>query len=649
MSLSQQPWRQPLSYLAAMALLFGVLWRFQGLGKAPFAVDEYYFARSVENLLRSGFPAFACGGYYMRGVVLQYLTAAGQLSGLAPELAPRLISVFSSLISLPAVFILGSRLHGRLIGTLALTIIALSVWEVEMARFGRMYAPFQAVFLWYMVFFLRYTVDRETRALWPMIALSIFGPLIWEGGVFLTLANLLSIFLQRWPGGVMRNDWRYIACCTFLLGLATWFVTADFRGYVVESWPAGYSMELISAPIDPMVALRLPLTALRSHPWWLATALAPLGASLLALPWIWSHRSQPFAIVGLLAMLITAASHQLLATSAIGLLLMMTRLTTTSDLFGRPAVPFHTAIVLFALTWLAYGLFSVDWAAVDGGSRTRGAAILAYQLLRFPDLIGVVIRPWAKVLPHLGAALLLLTAIALIRAAKDQRVPNYERILLVTSLILLLAASASHPPRHETRYVFFLYPIAVIVSLSSLARLVSAIAHRYRRLAAILTSTIALSGFAVSEDFQPHHLLKIDSPAETFRQNMTQDMQSHLIIRDNYRAIALWLVHHANSNKIVINGVHGLDHYYAGISYFFVDQHDPNFPDWSCRRGTIERWGNYPLLSSVSDLRSTIPPNSRAYLVVFGYNIEQTMLSLAVLQPRVAMSEGHIVVLELQG
>ena len=163
--------RQPLFCLAVIALIAGIYARFKGLGGASFDVDEYYLARSIENVLRTGLPAFSCGGFYTRGVVLQYASAAMQLGGSSAEFAPRFLSACSSILCIPAVYILGCRIRGRVVGLLAVILIALSVWEIEMARFGRMYGPFQAVFLWYLVFFLRYTADRNARALWPKSSL----------------------------------------------------------------------------------------------------------------------------------------------------------------------------------------------------------------------------------------------------------------------------------------------------------------------------------------------------------------------------------------------------------------------------------------------------------------------------------------------
>jgi hypothetical protein len=655
-STSLQGWRQPLSYLAAAALLAGIYARFKGLDSAPLAVDEYYLARSIENVLHTGIPAFNCGGLYMRGVLLQYSAAAMQASGFSAEFAARFISALSGLLCIPAVFILGDRVHGRVVGLLAVIVVALSVWEIEMARFGRMYAPFQAVFLWYLVFFLRYTVDRDARALWPMIVLSIVGPLVWEAGVFLPLANLLSLFLQRWPDRLQPRDWTYLVSCSALLALALtlWFLMSDlignnsFIGYTAESWPLGYDRSMSLVPADPLTTLRLPLIAFSQHLWLIAAAIIPLAATLWALRWIWQLRSQRFLAAGLLVMLTAAVAHQFLAVTVIGLSLLLTRVASWQMLLSRQSAPLQVAVVACGLFWLAFGVVFVDWRGAGADGLARRAAMLTYQFLRFPDFIAVVIRPWARAVPRLGVGLLLGISVAIYRAARYKGTPNYERILLLMFVVLLLAVSASHQPREETRYVFFLYPVAIIVALTTIARAAASLA-RPRAIATGITSAVALGGFALSEDFQPHHLRYIDSPTETFRAGMSAAMQSHLVIREDYRAMSLWLQQHRSGQDIVINGVHGLDDYYSGINYFYVDQRSPNFPKWSCSHGTVERWGNYPLLYSIDSLTSLLPPNTTAYLVAFVYDREQLLLSLAALHPQVVMSEGDTIILKLQG
>jgi hypothetical protein len=148
-------------------------------------------------------------------------------------------------VALPAVYILGKRAHNRQIGLLAVIVLALSVWEVEIARFARMYAPFQALFAWYLVYFLKYTIDRHHGALWPMLALSIVGPLIWEGAALLALVNLLPPFINQSSGRLSQRDISYLAGMALLFLLIAWFVTLDVRvGGPELPFPADYESSL---------------------------------------------------------------------------------------------------------------------------------------------------------------------------------------------------------------------------------------------------------------------------------------------------------------------------------------------------------------------------------------------------------------------
>ena len=53
-----------LALFAGACVAVGVLVRFRGLGTWPLAVDEYYLAQSVQNILRVGLPEYPCGGRY---------------------------------------------------------------------------------------------------------------------------------------------------------------------------------------------------------------------------------------------------------------------------------------------------------------------------------------------------------------------------------------------------------------------------------------------------------------------------------------------------------------------------------------------------------------------------------------------------------
>jgi Dolichyl-phosphate-mannose-protein mannosyltransferase len=626
-----------LTLFVGACICGGVLARFAGLGKWPFAIDEYYFAQSVQNVLHFGIPKYACGGFYTRGLLLQYSSALLQLAGLSPELAPRVIAAVSSLVALPAVFIIGRRVEGKTIGLIAVSIMALSVWEVEIARLGRMYAPFQALFLWYLVFFFSYTLDRRRRALAPMLALSVVGVLVWEGGVFLALANLMPPFIRNPSGRLQRRDWLYLAGTALLVVPVYWLATADLRTLGGEPpLPANYQAVDI-ASLSPLDAAVMPWSTLRLHPLWLLTASLPIAASLFAAYRIVRLRIQPSATLGLLGALACALLQQFELAAAIVLILLLLSILEWRELSSRAALAFPAAITASAVFWIAFGLGTHDWVT-QPLSPLRTDLLLGYQFVKFPDFMREIAIPWMRTDPVLGSAIFMLVAAACVRAiTRPETTAPAVRVLIALLVCLLLAASASHPPRHETRYVFFLYPLAIIVSVTMVAHGTRAFfgTSRYAELAVIF---LCLGGFALTEDFQPVHLWNIDSAAVNFRVGLNDWQIGHYHPRSDVRGAAQWL----NGNVIqrrdlVVSSFPGLDFYYTREDFFFMEPSDPRFESWACRAGSLERWGNRPLINSLSGLASQVSADRTVWLVIEPRRAAALVTRLAEIAPAVIM------------
>jgi len=648
-----EPGRVHLLLVAALtlaALLFGIYARFKGLGKWPLGVDEYYTARSVQNILRAGLPEYLCGGFYTRGLLVQYLAALLQLGGLSPELSIRLIAAASSLIALPAAFILGRRMGGRVIGLLAVTVLALSVWEVEMARFARMYAPFQAVFLWYAVFFVKYTVDRESRALWPMVGLSLVGILVWEGGVLLAATNLLPPFLISPSGQLTRRNLRYLTGVAVLLLAMYLFATSHLRIFSDESpFPPGFVDPEVKQVVSGLATGTAPWTTLSAHAAWWVFAAVPLVALGLGLRWALKFRARWVTAIGLGAALLAAALHQFGLVAALILLLLLMRMLIWRELFSRAALPFGAAIALSAAFWIAYGLATTDWRAAPEQSMFDLMVLLGYEFVRFPDFAVDVALPWARAVPVLGLVLFVLIAAACIRLIiREESELTAERVVLILLVCLLLAASASNPPRLETRYVFFLYPLTVIIALVTLARAVEAVSRLFRIGAgrsALLASLAALVGFGFTEDFDLHHLRYVDSRAIHFRIGMKPSLANHYYKRADVRAVAQWLMQNTTDEDIVISSLQGLDFYYPRIDYFYMDSSDRRFTGWTCRGGTVERWGNTPLLYSIVALQGQIDIGKRVFYVIRRAELDEILPHLAQWQPHVVWDHDRIAIL----
>jgi hypothetical protein len=450
---------------------------------------------------------------------------------------------------------------------------------------------------------------------------------VWEGGALLALTNLLPPFIRNPSGRLGRSDLKYLAGALLLLGASYYVATLDLLSSgngpdVPPDYRAPAEMSL--SRLDAAVA---PWTTLSHHPWWMLAALIPVAAVALATLRILRSRLQPLATLALLAALGCALLHQFELAGAALLLALLTSCIEWRELFSRSALPLHVALLVCLAYWVAYGLGTQDWHVPGLGIGDR-LGLLLYEFVRSPNVVRVVAVPWARAVPVLGAALALLIAAAAIRVARTVETPPPERVLLVLFVVLLLAVGASHPPRYETRYVFFLYPIAILLALLVIARAVGTLRVPVT-VAGPAAVLLSLLGFAATEDFAPRHLWNIDTEAVNFRIGLPGPLAGHYHPRSDVRSAALWLAAHVVPGRdIVVNSYPSVDFYYPASDFFFMEESDPRFENWTCRQGRLDRWSNLPLLHSVSGLEAEVSTGRKVWLVVDAYDLDSLVSKL---------------------
>jgi hypothetical protein len=605
------------------ALATGLYGRFVGLGVWAFGVDEFYISRSIDNILRTGLPRFLCGGFYTRGLTYQYVVALVRQFSLSPESAGRVVSAVWSLIGLPAAYVIGRRLGGRTLGLVMVIILSVSVWEIEMARFARMYAPYQSIFLWYLVFFLRYTVDRDRSALMPMVLLSILGVFTWEGGAILGVANLLPPLLNHDRGRLRRSDFKLIVGLLILLGVLV-AANTDLRGSATEPAPSNEGF----APQDPGVPLSLGIQVYTAHMGWMVPfVILQLALSIRTLPWIWTLRERWLAAVGLCVALISALLHQFALCGASVAVLLLTRLVAADEFSGRGARAYLLQLVACCAFWPAFAVVTGAWphAASSGAVTTHHWLGLVEHLSGFPRVFDEILRPWGRTLPVLtiGVSLLgaALTVLVIFRRLNHSAV---IRALMTLLLVSMLAVGAREPGRIETRYTFFLYPLVMALGLSGIMVLVE-LRLAASQAALAIGAALGLLFFGLSEDFQPEHIAHIASWQVNFRVGMTPLQATHFYPRADYRLAGMWLAQNARPGDDVIIGIPSIDEYYRA-NFFFLQSDDERYEDYACRGGTLERWTNLPLLYGSDALAARVATGRRIFLVMYG-ELEQTMLA----------------------
>ena len=604
----------PWLALAAIASAIGLVARFNSLGATSLEVDEYFIVQSVRNVLRTGWPAFDCGGWYQRGLLLQYFSAGLQLLGVSGALAPRLVAALSSVLALPAVFAIGRRAYNPAVGLIAVSVLLVSLWEIELARFGRMYMPFQAITAWYAFYFLRYTVDRSARALLPMVLLSFAGILTWEGGVLLAAANLVPLLLVREPFKLSMAFVGKVAGLLVLVAFGYWLAVANLR-VMSGALPDEYTGETLHVYAGLFDLAPNYLATIFEKPLWLVIGIVPLLSVGMALRSAFALRSRPLAALGMLLAVAAAACGQLAAAATVLVLLVVFRFVDWAELLGASMRGFRLALIVCALFWLVFVVVSFDWHGVETESLLRRAALFIYQFTRFPNFIDVAIWPWARSMPILGFVLLVALSAAVLRVTLRSRADplTAEGALVALVLCLLVCAAVSNPPRIETRYTFFLYPLVAVLGIGSLWSFFSA---RVRN-ASIVNTLAAGSAFGVlaaTGDLDVDLVLHPYDPSVVLRADMSPGYVGH----SDDAALVRWLdASVVRDRDVVITGYHVLDYYYSNVAYFFVDLRDDAFGEWSCRRGTTERWTNKPMLYTIAALEGAIPERGRAFLVMF--------------------------------
>jgi hypothetical protein len=620
------PIRIPLMLLASAALLAGFYGRFKGLGIWPLGVDEFYISRSIDNVLRTGLPAFPCGGYYLRGLVYQYLVAGVRLTGRTPEFAGRFVAAACSVATLPAAYLLGKRIQGPVTGWVVVIILSLSVWEIEMARFARMYAPFQAVFVWYLVFCLRYAVDKERGALGWMIALSVLGVLTWEGGVLLGIANIVAVLLSHEHGRLKAAEWKRLAALVLLLGLLVVAGTNDLRGgggaeaadaqVGVAAGPAHQALHFVADWA----------AALTQHPAWSCGWLLISGLACFSAAWIWSLRRRPLAALSLCAALAAAAAHLFTLAAGIIAVSLLMQLIAPRELTERRARYFPMTLACYFVFWLAF----YHWTGVAASEPIVGGGAmppLVQHLFGFPDVYDTMVRPWGRTMPVLS----ILLGFALIfvfwdSLAKQGDYPGPMAVLLTLILVMVIIIGVTPTGRIETRYTFFLYP--VLISLAVAAAMIAVQRLKFLRGASLLASAaIPLLCFGATEDFQPRHLAAVDSADVNFRVGMSAARAEHYYPRNDMRAVGEWLAAHVRPDDVVISGIPNLGEYYNGFDYFYLDAEDNRYDAYLCRDGRTERWTNHPITNAAA-LQPIVAAGHRVFATLYP-DVEQQLRSAA--------------------
>ncbi len=204
---------------------FGLYLRLRNLGELGFRWDEDITTLAVKGILEHGYPLFPSGMIYLRsGLFLYLLALSASLFGV-DEFALRLPAVLFSTATIPLAYFFATRLFGPLVGLSVAALMSVSFWELEMARFARMYAPFAFFYLLTVFAFYHYYIEGKGEWRFITVLLAFLTITLHQLGFTLALFFLFPLLFREY-----RTVSRRLLLLNFAL-ISTFFL---FWGYVLS-------------------------------------------------------------------------------------------------------------------------------------------------------------------------------------------------------------------------------------------------------------------------------------------------------------------------------------------------------------------------------------------------------------------------------
>lgn len=608
---------QLTNYLIIFSLVgLAFLIRAPGLGKWCLAVDEYYFSQSVDFILEQGVPKFPGGGYYVRGIALQYMNAVISMICKDKEVVVRLLPLIFGVFSIMVIFLL-SRLFLPLIpAVLSSAMLLFSSWHIEFSRFGRMYAPFQMIFFIFLyAYYMGYwkNILAYKKASWGLAFISIF---FYEGSIFLTVLLFLTLLIDE---AHTKGEKVQLGIVTLLLLLINFFANKiGFRNLGVENaLPPG--LPLNSGTFTSKLPIVVPKLKLLFSVWNSYYSIIVYLILVSVVLYIYfKHlysKDKPCANFISFISILLPMIHQFGLLISGMILIMLCNSEVKNSCFNKFKF-WISYIFISALLWSIYGVASkVIW--LQGQGQQEFLKELAKLLFLYPPFHADIIIPFAKSTPFWGILTLILLTVTTIHVFNGNR-ENPSRFFLTIIVVCSFMISMLKKPYHGTRYFFFFYPLIYILLFVEF----SFFLNRWKGFVKQKKKAIALNGlifipfffFLTTEDFNLHQVFNVSSKDINFRMGKYSIYSSHWYPRADFETPAQYVNEAYADGDIVVVDYSPISEYLKVPFINFISPELDRFTGEARKEGREQIWTGRPLIYDFDSLINIIPKENDGFL-----------------------------------
>ena len=585
-----------------LVVTFGIYIRFKGLGKWPVSVDEYFMLKSTKNIIKYGVPEFFCGGYYVRGLLYQYIAVPFIAFLNHNEFWMRSISVFFNILTLFPIYLLGKRVSGSIGACIAILFFSLSLWEIEFSRYARMYVFFQCMFMWYLYFLYEVILKDRTILVKWMLMLSGLSIFVYEGSIFLLLLNFLPLFL----GNVTRKK-SYALLIIGLLILGYIFLSTNFRRLGVENYlPADFKpLTGNYGPIFiPVILLKVLLLNKIASMFYLFTLfLTAYYGYRVAI----SREAGFFEKLGICLALLFSLLNLFGIAIMSGLIISLMVYSRKKKLVVSPSTIKSSGVIFLFnfLFWTAYCLTTKEWYHLVG---IHDYSVYKFIVILFknPNVFEKILYPCLHAVPLLTVisfAIIALGTLLAIRKSVNERAGYFFLLSVVLCLMLLVGMIKTR--YSETRYIFFFYPLIILLVTASLVWTAKKIVKDKRKAFPLILS-MAIAFMLITEDFGFTHMIRVDSKEVNFRINYSFWKAKHYLIRMDYRSPAVFVNQNVRKSDEVVSILTPPECYLRQLDYYYLNHRSGEFPGRSCLQGKRDIWTDSKLIYKEQHLLNLI-------------------------------------------
>ncbi len=597
-----------------LCIILGLYFRIKGLSNGGFAnSDEYYIAKSVHNILEYGLPKYPLGGYYTRGLIYQYLSALLLLTGIREEFALRFIPLIFNILTIPAVYLLAKKIGDKALIASIIFLFCFSILEIEYSRLARYYTPFQMLFTWYIYFLYKTVVEKNHKSYKWMIFLSITAVFMYEGSIFMVVLNFVPFVLNKEKINFTRLSYTMLILIAALL-----YLRFDFRNYGTTNYlPTDVQLlgERNIAPID------LPHIFIATFPSvnWYLLLLIPLTVTIIYGFYILKKTSA--GKVGFIFIAFAFISlFNLFGIILISFIIFyLVGWITFENLKSKSFYLLILILLLNFIFYLVYGLATNSWLIFFPEESHISINKIFWVFINYPDLYQKIFIPWFRPVPYF--IIICISSIAgyfaiFMYKSKKETKDVFAKANFLLAIIIFLVTSVAilKTPYNDVRYTFFIYPLILLFLLFSMQSIAKFLTKK--RTYAYSLYFIFLALFIIlSSDFNPNHILKIDSKEVRFRTIYSALRERMYYEQEDYMTPANVINKNALDNDIIITteAPITIEYYLKRLDYIYIDYKDGEFTGRSRLNGKKEIWTGANLiykeqdfLNILKDSKSTI-------------------------------------------